>query len=166
MAVIADRPITRPAANAASDVTGRTPGEIFILTWEILCSCVILHFHCKLDIACLILIKYTFSLPKPDDSFCQSTFSINGPRKVQGGGAQHHVQCQPRVIITLRRDCYRCGNLFCGARFCAISTLYELVNPHRSAQNHTLVSTHRRIYCSIIYRSNLFMPVAVAASLM
>ena len=86
----------------------------------------ILHFHCKLDIECLILIKYTFSLPKPDDSFCQSTFSINGPRKVQGGGAQHHVQCQPRVIITLRRDCYRCGNLFCGARFCAISTLYGM----------------------------------------
>ena len=114
MAIIADR-ITRPAASAASDVTGRTPGEIFILTCKILCSCVILHFHCKLDIECLILIKYTFSLPKPDDSLCQSTFSLNSPRKEQGGGAQHHVQCQPRVIITLRGDCYRCGNLFCGA---------------------------------------------------
>ena len=102
VAVIADLLITRPAASAASDVTGRTPGEIFILTCKILCSCVILHLHCKLDIEYIILIKCTFSLLKPADSFSLSTFSINSPRKVQGGGAQHHVQCQPRVIITLR----------------------------------------------------------------
>ena len=161
MAVIADRPITRSAASAASDVTGRIPGEISILTCKILCSCVILHLHCKLDIECIILIKCTLSLPKPADSFSLSTFSINSPRNVQGGGAQHHAQCQPRVIITLRWDCYWCDNLFCGANFCGISTLYELVNPRRSAQNHILVSAHRRIY-----RSKLFTPVAVAVSLM